>query len=73
MAYAQIGLARLDNTGLKARFRRIRDILAQRAARRAIYRRTRDELSALSDRNLAELGFHRSEIPSIARKAAGLA
>ena len=35
-----------------------------------VYRRTLGELSALSDRELSDLGIHRSAIRSIAHKAA---
>ena len=69
MAHDQIGLARTDQSGLKARFHQIRAFLEQRAARRALHRRVVDELHASSDRDLADLGFHRSEIPRIARQA----
>jgi uncharacterized protein YjiS (DUF1127 family) len=41
--------------------------------RRAVYARTRDELLALSDRDLADLGIERSRVPEIARRAAGAA
>ena len=39
-------------------------------ARRAAYLRTHAELSACSDRDLADFGLHRAEIPAIARRAA---
>ncbi len=39
-------------------------------ARRAAYRVTRDELMRLSDRDLADLGIHRSNITRIALEAA---
>lgn len=73
MAYAHIEHAHFNQSGLKARFQQFRDMLEQHAARRAVYRRTVDELHALSDRDLADLGFHRSEIPRIARQAVELA
>lgn len=69
MAYAHIDFARSGQSRLKARFEQFRDMLEQHAARRAVYRRTVDELQALSDRELADFGFHRSEIPRIARQA----
>lgn len=44
--------------GVKARF-----------ARHRLYRQTLAEMQALSNRELADLGMHRSEIPRIARQA----
>ena len=37
---------------------------------REVYRQTYDELSALSDRDLADLGIARASIPAVAREAA---
>jgi uncharacterized protein YjiS (DUF1127 family) len=70
MAYAHTDLARFDQSGLKARVQRFRDMLDERAARRDAYRRTVRELHACSDRDLADLGIHRSDIPRIAAQAA---
>jgi uncharacterized protein YjiS (DUF1127 family) len=39
-------------------------------ARRALYRRTIRELNLLSDRDLADLGVSRWDIPALAREAA---
>jgi uncharacterized protein YjiS (DUF1127 family) len=39
-------------------------------ARRALYRQTFVELSTLTDRDLADLGFARCDIPRIARDSA---
>jgi len=47
-----------------------RDALAHRAAKRKAYRKTYDELSRVSDRDLADMGIHRSMIPGIAQQAA---
>ena len=44
--------------------------LTQRFARYKTYRRTLDELHALSHRELADLGIHRSQIRGIAYRAA---
>lgn len=49
--------------GLSARFL---ETTAQRYAARRVYRTTLTELSALSDRELADLGMHRSHIKRIA-------
>ena len=59
---ASAGIARMIET--------ITDALRERRAYRAIYRRTHGELSALSNRELADLGFARSEIGAIAHQAA---
>jgi uncharacterized protein YjiS (DUF1127 family) len=40
---------------------------AEAAAKRAAFRRTRDELSALSDRELDDLGLTRWDIEGVAR------
>ncbi len=47
-------------------------LLAVKAAyqRRRIYDQTLSELRALSDRDLSDLGMHRSMISEVARKAA---
>jgi uncharacterized protein YjiS (DUF1127 family) len=73
MAYALSNSTLLDRFGLTARFQDLRDTLAKRAARRAVYNRTVAELQVLSNRDLADLGFHRSEIPQIAQQAADMA
>lgn len=44
--------------------------LRQGLHRRAIYRQTMAELDRLSDRDLADLGLHRTALPAIAREAA---
>lgn len=44
--------------------------LMQWYARWTIYRRTRDELMALGDRDLADLGLVRGDVERIARQAA---
>ena len=44
--------------------------LVQRLAQRRAYRATFSELSALSDRDLADIGLYRADIEDIARKAA---
>lgn len=41
-------------------------------ARRAVYRRTYNELAALSDRELADLGIPRSSIRRVSREAADM-
>ncbi|EPX86569.1 putative small protein [Rubellimicrobium thermophilum DSM 16684] len=44
--------------------------LSERVARHRLYRQTLNELSALSDRDLADLGLHRSQIADVAAEAA---
>ncbi len=58
------------NIGRPGFFARLRAEYRDFAQRRAIYRRTYDELSMLSDRELADLGMSRYDIPMIARRAA---
>ncbi len=69
MAYTRFDFAQPDRYGLSARFQWLRESLRRHAAQRAVYRRTVEELQALSDRDLADLGMHRSDIPRIARQA----
>ncbi|CUX80619.1 MAG: protein with domain of unknown function DUF1127 [Roseibaca calidilacus] len=57
-------------TGLLARLQGFRDTLQTVMQQRAVYARTVQELQALSNRELADLGIHRSEIPRIAAEAA---
>ncbi|SLN75657.1 DUF1127 domain-containing protein [Roseisalinus antarcticus] len=70
MAYAQTNIGRLYQGGLKSRIQQLRTSIRRRAERRAVYLRTYNELNTLSDRDLADFGFHRSEIAGISRKAA---
>ena len=44
--------------------------LGQEMVKRRLYRITVQELSALSDRELSDLGIHRSQITAIAREGA---
>ena len=50
--------------------RDLRTNLGERAARYRAYRATLNELQALSDRDLADLGLHRAMIADVAREAA---
>lgn len=69
MAYMTQGALRAQG-GLLSRLAEARTALGERFARRAVYRRTLNEMSMLSDRDLADLGVHRSQLRSIAWKAA---
>lgn len=55
---------------LALKFAELRKALAERRAQNKVYRQTVDELRMLSDRDLADLGIHRSMISAIAREAA---
>lgn len=56
--------------GLTARLAGLRAEWDAWRARRALFRQTYDELAALSDRELADIGLHRTEIGRVAREAA---
>lgn len=53
-------------------FAALRRSVQDRLAKRAVYLRTLNELQACSDRDLADLGFARSELTKVARDSAGL-
>lgn len=57
-------------SGLVASFHDLRMRAQERRATRAAYIRTLNELSAMSSRELADIGLHRSDIPEVAEKAA---
>jgi uncharacterized protein YjiS (DUF1127 family) len=67
---AHITDIRVHGPSLRDRLANLRDALAHRAAKRKAYRQTFDELSRVSDRDLADMGIHRSMIPAIAQQAA---
>jgi len=56
--------------GIAARIHGAIEALRAQRARQAAFRQTYDELAALSDRELADLGIARSDIADIAREAA---
>lgn len=68
MAYANSTRA----VGVSLSDRLVATLTVLRAAiqRRRVYDQTRRELKALSDRDLADLGIHRSMIRTVAREAA---
>jgi uncharacterized protein YjiS (DUF1127 family) len=70
MAYANSSIARSFGFGLRDRIAALVRIYNQGAARRRVYRQTVAELSALSDRDLADLGLHRALIRRVALDAA---
>ena len=68
MAYANTSGA--ATFGLRDRISAIVRAWNEGAPRRRVYRQTIDELSELSDRDLADLGIHRSMINRVALQAA---
>ncbi|MGP6090089.1 DUF1127 domain-containing protein [Antarctobacter jejuensis] len=64
--------ANITNThsGLVSRLAVIRETLRTRMERRRVFKQTFNELAALSNRDLADLGLARSEIRRIAWQAA---
>lgn len=68
MAY--VNTTRAAGFGLRARIGAWLDTLAERNAKYRLYRRTLAELDYLSNRELADLGLHRSMIRSVAYEAA---
>ncbi|KQI69455.1 protein of unknown function [Loktanella sp. DSM 29012] len=66
MAYTNTNVA----PSLTQRFAGLRKQIADAAAKRRVYRNTVNELSALTNRELADLGISRSMIRSIATEAA---
>jgi uncharacterized protein YjiS (DUF1127 family) len=69
MAYAtDIRIA--SGFNLVERFATLRASIADRLAKRAVYLRTLNELEALNERDLADLGIARSNIQAIATEAA---
>jgi uncharacterized protein YjiS (DUF1127 family) len=61
---------RSQDAGLVARVEALLVAGAQVLRRRRIYSRTQAELSALTDRELADLGISRFDIARVAREAA---
>lgn len=68
MAYASD--VRASGLTLSQRIAGIRAAIADRLAKRAVYLTTLRELAQLTDRDLADLGIHRSAIKGIAADAA---
>ncbi|MBN8187799.1 MAG: DUF1127 domain-containing protein [Salipiger thiooxidans] len=57
-------------SGFSGRIASMMTSLRERNARRKLFKETRNELSALSNRELSDLGLHRSMIRRIAWQAA---
>jgi len=58
--------------GLHAKIQQFRADCAERRGARAVYERTWRELSAMSNRERADIGIHSSDIPRIASEAAAV-
>jgi uncharacterized protein YjiS (DUF1127 family) len=56
-------------SALVAQVEKLQGAVQRHLAQRAVYRATLRELQALSNRELADLGIHRSEISRIAQDA----
>lgn len=70
MAVASLKNARQNRPVLSRYLHDIAKALRLRAESRTVYRRTLAELQSMSERELSDFGFHRSELPDIARRAA---
>jgi uncharacterized protein YjiS (DUF1127 family) len=68
MAYAQDTLTL--GGSLVERLKGLRAALADRSAKNRVYRQTINELTGLSDRDLADLGISRADIADVAYDAA---
>lgn len=68
MAYA--ASSRAAGTSFSARLAGLSQSFSEFMAKRRVYRNTLGELEALNDRELADLGLHRSSIIAVARLAA---
>ena len=70
MAYTTHNDRALGGASLGQTLSTLKANLAQRFAQFRAYRTTLNELSQLSDRELADMGIHRANIGAIARDAA---
>lgn len=68
MAY--VNDIRSADAGLFDRIAAATKALGARYAQHRVYRQTLDELATLSNRELADLGLHRSQLRAIAHEAA---
>ncbi|SHG61298.1 protein of unknown function [Cognatiyoonia sediminum] len=68
MAY--VSTTRATSVTFGQRFNEFRARMAEASAQRKTYNTTMSELSALSNRELADLGLHRSMIKQVALEAA---
>lgn len=68
MAY--VNSTQVARVTLADRFAALVSVVREANARRAMYSQTLHELNNLSDRDLADLGISRMDIPHLAREAA---
>ncbi|MBE0552337.1 MAG: DUF1127 domain-containing protein [Rhodobacteraceae bacterium] len=68
MAYANS--SRVVSVSLTDRLVAVVSVMRAALQRRRVYEQTLRELRDLSDRDLADLGIHRSLIPTVAKEAA---
>jgi uncharacterized protein YjiS (DUF1127 family) len=61
---------RTAQSGIFGRIADFRRAIAERASRYALYRQTLEELQGLSDRDLRDLGIHRTQIEDLAWESA---
>src|SRR5574343_453161 len=69
MAYVNV-TSRAANVTVADRFSGVLAQIKTMIARRAVYNQTVRELAVLTDRELADLGLSRFDIPTVAREAA---
>ena len=69
-AMAYMTDTRAHGATVSERISQLRGYVAGRLAQRRVFRTTLNELQALNDRELADLGIARGNIPAIAREAA---
>ena len=67
---AFVNTTRAAHPAFGDKFASLLDSVKTAMARRAIFRQTMRELRALSDKDLGDLGIHRSEIRRMAQEAA---
>ncbi len=70
MAFTTYGNSAAASTSLKDRAVAFLETVRVELAKRRVYRQTLSELSALSERDLNDLGLNRSMLRSVAQEAA---
>ena len=70
MAFTAYGNSATASNTLRERLAARIDVFRAQTAQRRVYRQTVNELSALSNRDLADLGLSRSDIRGVAFEAA---